>query len=129
MSPQPSKRAVEALARRRFESGYLNPHGLPWQEADARGFGLADELRAEAREALKDAMPLLYEQFEEEVRERLLSDEAQRVAGRAAFEDFDPTGDFDLLEEPLQMSWEGNTAAGIEAALDSTLPTLEEGEG
>jgi hypothetical protein len=79
-------------------------------------------------DALEAAMPLLYEQFEEEVRERLLSKEARRIAGKAAFEAFDPTGDFDLLEEALQMAWEGNTAAGIEALLDFTLPTPEEGE-
>jgi hypothetical protein len=51
----------------------------------------------------------------------LLGDEARRVAGEAAYLDFDPTGDFDLLDEPLRMTWEGNTAAGLEAAINSVM--------
>lgn len=66
----------------------------------------------------------------EQLRGELEGDEARKTAGAAAYMDFDPTGDFDLLEEPLRMSWEGSTVAGMQAALNSVLGEAEhQGEG
>jgi len=76
---------------------------------------------------LEGALPKLHDHWLSQLSECLLGDQdVMRIAGKAAYEDFDPTGDWDLLEEPLRMTWEGNTAAGIEAALQAW--TGKEGE-
>lgn len=80
---------------------------------------------AEHKTALRD----LEDSFKERVREALLGEKGRRIAAEAAYLDFEPTGEFDLLEEPLRMTWEGNTAAGIEAALAVLKPNGAEEVG
>lgn len=74
-----------------------------------------DNRQVGMRCALEAARPAILS----DLRRELLGDEARETAGRAAYLDFDPDGDWDTLDHPLQMTWEGNTAAGIIAALDS----------
>jgi hypothetical protein len=102
MSPQPSKGAIEAAIRK------LGP-SPEWEEF----------YRDLIDEALGAAMPFLYEQFEEEARKAL-----EREADRIEQEGWD-SPDFD----PTAATVRAVKAQGMRdalAALDSTLPTLEE---
>lgn len=70
---------------------------------------------------LRAALPIEEEAWLEKCQELLLAEETRELAGKAAYLDFEPDGDWDSLPENLRMTWEGNTAAGIEAALKSIL--------
>jgi len=121
MSPQPSKGAVEALAKfefERLERGDLRVKGgpVPWEKCEE---ALREEMLDWARDALQDVMPLLYEQFEEEVRERLLEKAAIHSLTKQIVEGSDG--------EVLSLAYD-TVRDALADLLDSTLPTLEEGE-
>jgi hypothetical protein len=73
-SPQPPEEAVEALARERFES----EEGR-WRNATEDE---KEDQRAVARHLLRPALPAILNQHSQEVRERLLSDEAVEATVR-----------------------------------------------
>lgn len=134
MTPPVPDSAVEAVAKARHErwrESYSETEqwSRPWSElSETCRTGVINALKADTDlfESIADALPSLREQFLAEVREKLLGDEVRAVAGEAAYKDFAPEEDFDLLNEVTRISWEGNTAAGIEAALDHSFPTQQE---
>lgn len=112
--------AIEAVARRRTfrrdeKYGEIPPEPVELEVA-----------REEARQDLEAANDPLREQHFKEAFELLLGEEMRRVAGQAAYLDFDPVGDFDLLEEPRRMSWEGNAMAAVRAAISKVSEGLGE---